>query len=57
MWNLRARANWIDQYSESGKRYRISTSALHGSRIMARVKSYGDALEELRVPRRGQVRR
>ena len=37
---------WIDQYSKDGKRYRISTSALHGSRTMARVKSYGDVLRE-----------
>ena len=37
---------WIDQYSKDSKRYRISTSALHGSRTMARVKSYGDVLRE-----------
>ncbi len=37
---------WIDQYSKEGKRYRISTSALHGSRTMARVKGYGDVLRE-----------
>jgi hypothetical protein len=37
---------WIDQYAKDGKRYRISTSALHGSRTMARVKSYGDVLRE-----------
>jgi hypothetical protein len=37
---------WIDQYSKDGKRYRITTSALHGSRTMARVKSYGDVLRE-----------
>jgi hypothetical protein len=37
---------WIDQFSKDGKRYRISTSALHGSRTMARVKSYGDVLRE-----------
>jgi hypothetical protein len=37
---------WIDQYSKEGKRYRISTSALHGSRTMARVKSYGNVLRE-----------
>jgi hypothetical protein len=37
---------WIDQYSKDGRRYRISTSALHGSRTMARVKSYGDVLRE-----------
>jgi len=37
---------WIDQYSKEGKSYRISTSALHGSRTMTRVKSYGDVLRE-----------
>ena len=37
---------WIDQYSKDGKRYRISTSAPHGSRTMARVKSYGEVLRE-----------
>ena len=37
---------WIDQYSKDGKRYRISTSAPHGSRTMARVKSYADVLRE-----------
>ena len=37
---------WIDQYSKLGKRYRISASARHGSRTMARVKSYGDVLRE-----------
>jgi hypothetical protein len=37
---------WIDQYSKPVKRYRISTSALHGSRTTARVKSYGDVLRE-----------
>ena len=38
--------SWIDQYSKDGKRYRISTSTPHGSRTMARVKSYGDVLRE-----------
>jgi hypothetical protein len=37
---------WIDQYSKDGKRYRISTSALHGSPTMARVKSYENVLRE-----------
>ena len=37
---------WIDQYSRPVKRYRISASAPHGSRTMARVKSYGDVLRE-----------
>lgn len=35
---------WIDQYS--GRRYRISASAQHGSRNMARVTSYGDVLRD-----------
>jgi hypothetical protein len=35
---------WIDQYS--GKRYRIAASGAHGSRTVARVKSYGDVLRE-----------
>ena len=35
---------WIDQYS--GKRYRITASGPHGSRTVARVKSYGDVLRE-----------
>jgi hypothetical protein len=37
---------WIDQYSKDGKRYRIGTSALHGSRTMAVVKTYGTVLRE-----------
>lgn len=37
---------WIDQYSKTGKRYRITASAPHGSRRVARVKSYGDVLRE-----------
>ena len=35
---------WIDQYS--GKQYRISTTLATGTRSIARVKSYGDVLEE-----------
>jgi hypothetical protein len=35
---------WIDQYS--GKRYRISTTGAHGTRHSARVKTYGDVLQE-----------
>jgi hypothetical protein len=35
---------WIDEYSE--KRYRISASLPSASRSLARVKSYGDVLEE-----------
>lgn len=38
------KAQWIDQYS--GKRYRITASGPHGSRTVARVKSYGDVLRE-----------
>ena len=37
---------WIDQYSASGKRYRITASGPHGSRRLARVKGYGDVLLE-----------
>jgi hypothetical protein len=35
---------WIDQYS--GKHYRVTASGPHGSRTVARVKSYGDVLRE-----------
>jgi hypothetical protein len=35
---------WIDQYS--GKQYRISTTVATGTRQIARVKSYGNVLEE-----------
>jgi hypothetical protein len=35
---------WIDQYS--GKRYRITSSGPHGSRSVARVKTYVDVLRE-----------
>lgn len=38
------KVRWIDQYS--GKRYRITASGPHGSRAVARVKSYGDVLRE-----------
>ena len=38
------KGEWIDQYS--GKRYRITASRAHGSRTVARVKSYGDVLRE-----------
>ncbi len=37
-----AKVQWVDQYF--GKRYRISASAPHGSRSLARVKNYGDIL-------------
>lgn len=36
--------NWIDQYS--GNRYRITTAGPHGTRLTARVKTYGDVLIE-----------
>ena len=35
---------WIDQYS--GNRYRITTSAEHGTSRTARVKTFGDVLSE-----------
>jgi hypothetical protein len=35
---------WIDEYSE--ERYRISASITNATRSLARVKSYGDVLEE-----------
>jgi hypothetical protein len=36
--------DWIDQYS--GKQYRITTTGEHGDRHTARVKTYGDVLNE-----------
>ena len=36
--------NWIDQYS--GSRYSVITTGHHGSRRAARVKTYGDVLQE-----------
>ena len=45
---------WIDQYS--GKQYRISTTLATGTKQIARVKSYGDVLEEYEF-HGGQVRR
>jgi hypothetical protein len=38
------RIDWIDQYS--GRVYRITTRGHHGSQRAARVKTYGDVLEE-----------
>jgi hypothetical protein len=35
---------WIDRYS--GNQYRITTQGFHGSRVAARVKTYGDVLRE-----------
>jgi hypothetical protein len=37
---------WTNQYSNEGTRYRITASGPHGSRRVARVKSYGDVLRE-----------
>jgi hypothetical protein len=37
---------WADQYSTRGTRYRISTKVPSPTRQIARVKSYGDVLEE-----------
>jgi hypothetical protein len=38
------RKEWINQYS--GERYRITTAGQHGSRWTARVKTYGELLED-----------
>src|SRR2546423_13342729 len=35
---------WIDQYT--GQTYKITTEGFHGSRGVARVKTYGDVLRE-----------
>ncbi len=35
---------WIDQYT--GTNYRITTEGFHGSRLAARIKTYGDVLRE-----------
>jgi hypothetical protein len=35
---------WIDQYT--GKHYQITTEGFHGSRQVARIKTYGDVLRE-----------
>jgi hypothetical protein len=35
---------WIDQYT--GEHYQITTEGFHGSRFVARVKTYGDVLRE-----------
>ena len=40
------RAGWINQYDRSGEQYRITTAGFHGDRHTARVKTYGDVLEE-----------
>ena len=39
-----AEMDWIDQYT--GKLYRIQTEGFHGSRGVARVKTYGDVLRD-----------
>ena len=44
---------WIDQYS--GKQYRISTTLATSTRQIARVKSYGDVLEEYEFTKRPSV--
>jgi hypothetical protein len=38
--------DWIDQYSKLGKTYRITTVGHHGTRSTARVKTYGDVIQE-----------
>ena len=38
--------DWIDQYSNQGKTYRITTIGHHETRNAARVKTYGDVLQE-----------
>src|SRR5439155_1172623 len=35
---------WVDLHT--GKHYRITTEGFHGSRLLARVKTYGDVLRE-----------
>lgn len=41
------KADWINQYDPNpGKTYRITTSSPHGYRCTARVKTYGDAIDE-----------
>jgi hypothetical protein len=35
---------WVDQYT--GKHYQITTEGFHGSRLVARIKTYGDVLRE-----------
>src|SRR6185437_4188091 len=42
--NRWARMEWINQYD--GQLYRIRTEGFHGSRRVARVKTYGDVLDE-----------
>jgi hypothetical protein len=40
------RKDWIDEHSGKGKLYRITTEGHHGTRNTARVKTYGEVLEE-----------
>ena len=41
------RAGWINQYDPNpGKTYRITTAGQHGDRRTARVKTYGDVIEQ-----------
>jgi hypothetical protein len=35
---------WVDQYT--GKHYQIATEGFHGTRLLARVKTYGEVLRE-----------
>jgi hypothetical protein len=35
---------WFDQYT--GKHYQITTEGFHGTRLAARVKTYGDVIHE-----------
>ncbi len=40
-------ADWINQYDRNpGKTYRITTAGAHGDRRTARVKTYGEVIEE-----------
>ena len=38
--------DWIDGYGSSGNLYRITTAGHHGNRYTARVKTYGEVLEQ-----------
>jgi hypothetical protein len=41
------RMKWIDQYS--GNHYRVTTTGHHGDRHTARVKTYGDVLDDYEI--------
>ena len=47
---------WIDQYSNQGKTYRITTIGQPGTRNTARVKTYGDVLQEYNFTRNQSAR-